>query len=494
MKIISLITALLVTATSLTIEAKVVQILHTNDTHSFLDHSTHNVNTGGMARLKALIDQYKSEALTEDVKTIVLDAGDFLEGNLFYMAEEGRKSFQIYNEMGYDVGALGNHDYLMGSEKLDSLLSEFKLNFSFVAANLQIDKKFKNIKKKIRPYAELNIDGLKIGILGLTTNEILYKWSLNDCEITDPIAAAQFYEDELKNRGNDAIIALTHIGIESDLKLVKATSKIDLVVGGHSHTNLFRPLFEKNRNGKKTPIFHAGMHTEYLGRILIDIEKGKPLKILKAELIPVNNINRDGHIHKMVKEAKNSLDEIFGKDHLSEVLGLSNLSLEDTNAMTRWGSYIANTMKEETSSDISIHAPSMNSENFPVGSFTRFDLYNSIPRIFNLKNKGWNIYTAKVQGVWIKSLVRFQSKLGHELVYGGLEVEADGKIRINGQDIRPERTYKVAFTEGMIKGAGAISSKVFAFLKKPTQTNSKIWNALERKIIRDQMIENQSVP
>lgn len=468
------------------LDAKVVQILHTNDTHSFLEHSTHKTAVGGMPRLKALMDQYKEEALKDDVKTIVLDAGDFLEGNLYYLADNGKKSFQIHNEMGYDVGTLGNHDYLMGSEKLDQILAETKLNYSFVAANLYINKKYTHLKKAIKPYAELNIDGLKIGVLGLTTNEAIYKWSLNDCEITDPIDAAHFYEDELKNRGNDAIIALTHLGVLNDMKLVEKTSKLDLVVGGHSHTALFEPVYEKNKDGRNIPIVQAGMHTEYMGRILVDIVKGKPLKILKYELIPVKNKNVDNGIQDLVNEAKNNLEEIFGKNTLYEILGVSTLNSSDELGMNKWGLYIAETMKEASVADISIHSPSMNSENFPIGPFTRFDLYNSIPRIFNPNNKaGWTIFTAGVKGIWIRTLFRLQAKIGEPLVFAGLKIDSEGKLTINGEKVIPTKTYKVAFTEGIIKGALAISSKAFAFLRHPIQTNIKIWNALEGRIARD---------
>ena len=210
----------------LLVDAKIIQILHTNDTHSYLAYSTHQPNQGGMARMKALIDQYKSEALQKNIKSIVLDAGDFLEGNVFYLAEEGRKSFEIHNEMGYDASAVGNHDYLMGSENLDQLLGSIDLKFSLLASNISVNKKFNNIRTKINPYTELNIDGIKVAILGLTTNDRLYKWSLDDSEITDPIKTAQYYEDELKQRGNDVIIALTHIGVLEDLKLAKKTKQM----------------------------------------------------------------------------------------------------------------------------------------------------------------------------------------------------------------------------------------------------------------------------
>lgn len=472
--------------TSTGVEAKIVQILHTNDTHSFLEHSTHSRGRGGMARLKGLIDQYKSDALKNNVKTIVLDAGDFLEGNLFYLADDGRKSFRIHNEIGYDVGALGNHDYLMGSEKLDQLLAETELNYSFVAANLIVGKKFINIKKKIKPYAELVIDDVKIAVLGLTTNEVIYKWSLNDCEITNPIESAQYYEDELRKRGNDVVIALTHLGVLKDISLVEATSKIDLVVGGHSHSTLTEPVYASNVDGKKIPIVQAGMHTEFMGRILVDIVKGKPLKILKYELVPIINVEEDRDVQMMVTEAKTNLEEIFGKSTLYEILGVSTLAKNDESAMNKWGIFIAETMKEASTSDISIHSPSMNSENFPTGAFTRLDLYNSMPRIFHPKNKaGWTIYTAEVKGIWIKTLLHLQSRIGEQLVFSGIEIHENGKLTINGKKIERSRSYKVAFTEGIIKGAGAISSKAFAILRHPRETQIKIWNALEKKIARD---------
>lgn len=159
-------------------EAKLLQILHTNDTHSYLDNSTHSTTRGGMARLKTLIDTYKAQATANGIKTLVVDAGDFLEGNIYYMARDGRATFNIHNEMGYDIGTLGNHDYQMGSPELDKMLSEIDLKFSLIVANLDVSNKYKNINEKIKPYKEINFDGVKVGVLGLTTDEVFYKWRL----------------------------------------------------------------------------------------------------------------------------------------------------------------------------------------------------------------------------------------------------------------------------------------------------------------------------
>lgn len=113
LKYLTLTLAALILSTPNLVSAKLVQILHTNDTHSFLDNSTHSTTRGGAARLKTLMDSYKAKMKEEGVQTIAVDSGDFLEGNIYFMAEHGRKSFEVHNEMGYDVGVLGNHDYQM---------------------------------------------------------------------------------------------------------------------------------------------------------------------------------------------------------------------------------------------------------------------------------------------------------------------------------------------------------------------------------------------
>ena len=108
MKIKLLITTLITFVSFITSSAHAVQIqiLHTNDTHSYLDHATHSKNVGGSARLKSLIDIYKAQATAKGLKTFVVDSGDFLEGNIYYMAGDGKRSFDVHNEIGYDMGIL----------------------------------------------------------------------------------------------------------------------------------------------------------------------------------------------------------------------------------------------------------------------------------------------------------------------------------------------------------------------------------------------------
>lgn len=495
MKIKFLLTSLIVAATFITSNAEAVQIqiLHTNDTHSYLDNATHNKNVGGSARLKSLIDIYRAQATANGLKTFVVDSGDFLEGNIYYMAGDGKRSFDVHNEIGYDMGILGNHDYQMGSEELNKILGDMDLKFDLLVANLNTEKKYEHIRNKVKPYKEVEVDGVKIAFLGLTTDEILYRWRLTAGAISKPIDVAQEYENKLKNRGNDFIIALTHIGVVRDVKLAEKTKYIDLIVGGHSHTALFEPVYGVNKNDVRVPIVQAGQHTEFLGRLVVDLKKGRPLKVVKYELIPVtlNSSEADQGIKELVAQADTELDISYGKEWLEEKIGYSDLKPKDEQGARKWSYFIADALKEKTNADIAIHSPDMNGSNYPVGDITRRTVINSIPRVFEMTQKyGWDIYTTRIKGAWLRLTIDALSYVGQPLSFSGLKMEYERgplgfKIRhvtINGKKINPFKTYTVAFTEGIIRGANGIDPRTVAILRNPKNTGFKIWATLEEKI------------
>lgn len=470
-----------------------LQILHTNDTHSYLDNATHNKNVGGAARLKTLINLYKKQASEKGLKTLVVDSGDFLEGNIYYMAADGKRSFEVQNEMGYDMGTLGNHDYQMGSEELNKILGDMDLKFNLLVANLKAEKKYENIRNKVQPYKEIEIDGLKVAFLGLTTDEILYKWRLTTGSILNPIEAAQEYEIKLKNRGNDFIIALTHIGVLRDVKLAEKTRYIDLIVGGHSHTALFQPVYAINKDKGRVPIVQAGQHTEYLGRLVVDMVKGKQIRVISYELIPVtiDSSIADQGMKELVKQADTELDASYGKEWLEEKIGFSDLQPKDEHGARKWAYFITDALKEKTGADIAIHSPDMNGSNYPVGDISRRTVVNSIPRVFEMSQKfGWDIYTTKIKGAWLRITIDALSYIGQPLTFSGLKMEYERgpfgfkirKVTINGKKINPVKTYTVAFTEGIIRGAQGIDPRTIAILRNPVNTGFKIWATLEEKI------------
>lgn len=481
--------------------ARLIQILHTNDTHSALANTIHDEKSGGAERLKTLINIYKNKMADEGVKTLVMNAGDFSEGNIFYMAEKGRTTFHVHNEMGYDVGVLGNHDYLMGTNELNKLLGEMDLKFKFLAANIEPAKQHIHLVNKIKPYTEFEIDGIKIGVLGLTTNELFYKWRFDKGLVTSPFDSAKKYETILKNRGNNFVIALTHLGVFNDVRLVTRTKNIDIVIGGHSHDELFTPKYVKNRDGNKIPIVQAGAHTKYLGRLILDLEKGRPLKIVKYELIPVENTGDDVVVKNLVELAESQLDLLYGKEWLEKPVGFSSLEPNDEHGVKKWAVYVASAIREKSGADMSIHAPPMNGDNYPVGTITRRALFNSFPRILDINEKyGWNIYTAKVRGVWLRLTIEALSLFGQPLVISGVDIEyirtpiglKIRKMRVNGERVNPFKVYTLAITEGVVKGAQGVDERTVAILRHPEDTHIKIWKTLEEQLGKRQVFSDLS--
>ena len=132
-------------------QAKLVQILHTNDLHSYLESTIKDPKKGGYATLKTLIDREKLRAMKQGIPTLVLDAGDFLEGNLFFLSDGGKQVMRVMNQMGYDAAVLGNHDWLMGTRQMDDYLKEVPPNFPLLAANFSAKNNFSVIQKTIQP-------------------------------------------------------------------------------------------------------------------------------------------------------------------------------------------------------------------------------------------------------------------------------------------------------------------------------------------------------
>jgi 2',3'-cyclic-nucleotide 2'-phosphodiesterase (5'-nucleotidase family) len=476
---------------SMKVPAKLVQILHTNDTHAYLDGTTHDKTRGGAARLKSLMDFYKEQAEKDGIETISLDGGDFTEGNAFYMADRARKSFELHDSMGYDAGVIGNHDYLMGTTELDHILKDLDFSYSLILANVNVNNNFKNFKEKVKPYLEMEVAGLKFGILGLTTNEIFYTWRFDGGKITSPQKAMTTYEDILKKRNNDFIIALTHIGYKNDIKLAKKSKYIDLIVGGHSHTSLFKPIMVESKSKRQVPIVQAGKHTEYLGRLIIDVEKGTPLKVVSYDLIPTKYEAQDSEIRAKVEEAENDLNKLYGKEWLDEVIGVSDIRDNDEKGSRKWAYFITDLLKERTNADVAIHTPPMNGEEFPIGKITRRGIINSIPRVFDIDDKmGWSMYTTKIRGAWLRMVFEALTLFGQPLTFSGIQVEyvklpfglKVKNLKINNQKINPFKLYTVAFTEGIVRGAEGVSPYTLSLLRYPKKTDIKIWSAIEEKL------------
>ena len=121
--------------------------------------------------------------------------------------------------------------------------------------------KNKNIHEKMKPYYETTIGGFKVES-SANPND-LHKWRIGEGDIINEYKTAKKYAKILRERGNEIIIALTHLGLKKDKKLAKKVPEIDLIVGGHSHSFLYEVVYQKLKAEKRRRLFKAGKHARW---------------------------------------------------------------------------------------------------------------------------------------------------------------------------------------------------------------------------------------
>ena len=255
-------------------DIKKITILHTNDVHSHIDpfpaDHPKNPNLGGAARRAAIIEGIRKE----EKNVLLLDAGDIFQGTPYFNYYGGELEFKLMSMMQYDLATMGNHDFDNGIDGFYAQLPHAK--FDFVSANYD----FKNtiLNNIVKPYKIIIKDGIKIGIfgLGVQLDGLVDKKLYKETVYNNPIEVAQDMTQILKEEKKcDLVICLSHLGFKykdepekpSDILLAQKTKNIDLIIGGHTHTFLDKPVIEKNSEGKDVLINQVGCFGLNLGRI-----------------------------------------------------------------------------------------------------------------------------------------------------------------------------------------------------------------------------------
>jgi len=249
-----------------------IAVLHTNDTHGhplpFADHGVPEVS--GLPAITTLVGRTRAEF--ENV--LVLDAGDFNTGrpeSNFFKAEPDIVGFNL---IGYDAVALGNHEFDNSREILEGqkALAEFPL--------LSANAKTKDGKLVAdAAYVVKEFQGVRVGVFGLTTRETATIGGpevVRDLVFADEVETAKAMVAELRGKRKcQVVIALTHLGVyenaaEGSRALAAKVPGIDLIVDGHSHTQMKEPLVE---NG--VPIVQAWQWGLNVGRGVLTVSGGK---------------------------------------------------------------------------------------------------------------------------------------------------------------------------------------------------------------------------
>lgn len=272
---------------------KNITILHTNDVHSHVepfskDHSEFP-NKGGFERRATLISKIRRQ----NPNTLLFDAGDIFQGTPYFNFYGGEIEFKLMSMLGYDAITIGNHDFDNGMDGLDKQLPNAK--FDIISSNYD----FKNtiLESKVSDYKIYNKSGIKIGVfgLGIELEGLVSKDLYKETKYLDPIDIANETAKKLKETENcDIVICLSHLGYKyekfpnkvSDLNLAKSTKNIDLIIGGHTHTFMNKPVVVKNNVGNDVLINQVGCFGLYLGRIDFSFDSDNN-KIFNSNLLMI---------------------------------------------------------------------------------------------------------------------------------------------------------------------------------------------------------------
>lgn len=269
-------------------------ILHTNDTHSRLEpfpmDGGRNQGLGGIAARSRLINQVRAE----EEHVLLFDAGDIFQGTPYFNLYKGEPEIRAMSAMRYDACTIGNHDFDAGMENLATQLTQHA-NFPMLVSNY--DFTGTPMEHKTAPYKIFKKGKLKIGVIGVGIEgyglipDVLF----GATKYSDPVQKSNEHAYALKkDHGCDMVIVLSHLGNKysdnkvSDEVLAKESENIDLVIGGHTHSFLDKPIVYKNKKGEDVIVNQVGFAGIILGRLDFEFSKFSGKKLAKNHNISVS--------------------------------------------------------------------------------------------------------------------------------------------------------------------------------------------------------------
>ncbi len=301
-------------------------ILHINDPHAhYLPYSKKDSDKliGGFAKAQTVITEQKTRTEKNGGHSLLLMAGDLLTGTPFSTVFKGKLGVALMNEMGFDAMTVGNHEFDYGQKNLLSELIPL-MKFPLLSANIKTNTGGKAFNGSI--VREIPGHSTKVVILGLTTASTPVATLPSNVEgliFEDPVGTAISALREFSEK--DLVIALTHLGVKEDKKLAKACPKIDIIIGGHSHTALFRPL----RVGK-TLVCQAGAYAGYVGKLDVKVKDGD-VEGYSGELVSLEpDVVEDTKISSIIDTYKGQMDSVWNR-----VIGRTSVFLDGSRNAVR---------------------------------------------------------------------------------------------------------------------------------------------------------------
>ena len=298
-----------------------IKLLGTSDIHGRVVPWSYGADVEDKSGSYAQIATYVKDVRKNNKNVVLVDVGDAIQDNQVDVFAKDKKYYKdhpipkVLNEMKYDVFVLGNHEFNFGMEALDEILKDIKAKK--LTANFYYKK---NDKRYIDATTIIEKDGVKLGIIGLST-PMSAKFeedtgNLKDMKFTSPTEEARTQVEKLKAKGVDAIIVIAHMGIENENKIpdtgmrdvINAVDGIDVVIAGHMHKDV------PSETIKNTLITEPHRYGTVVSEVdlTFDINDKKEVKLVKKEskTVPVKALEADKKIVEIYKPYHEKLREL----------------------------------------------------------------------------------------------------------------------------------------------------------------------------------------
>ncbi|MCR5487054.1 MAG: bifunctional metallophosphatase/5'-nucleotidase [Lachnospiraceae bacterium] len=458
-----------------------IVIVYTNDVHCSVDG---DIGYAGVAA-------YRNEMAASGNDVLLVDCGDSIQGGPIGTLTEGEAVVRIMNAAGYDIGVPGNHDFDYGAERMIDLFQ--KADFPFVCCNL-ID--LRTGERVFDPYRILECGGKKIAFVGVTAphtitesapvnfqdkdGKLLYDMMLD--ETPDRFyRAVQDAVDEARQEGAELCILLSHLGINAtytrflSVDVIRNTSGIDAVLDAHSHS-VVEDERVKNKDGKEVLLTQTGSHLDRFGKLTIH-----PDGSMASSLVEESG-EKDPEVEKTISEEYAEFQTI-----LDQKIGTTDYNLMATtldrkvdlvrNSETNLGDLAADACRFASGAEIGLINGGGIRDNILKGEITYGDLMQVYPF-------GNEIIMKKLTGQQIMDALEYSVssapvEYGGFLQVSGLTFDVDldkdpqvqrdtegmftgfgseerrvSNIKVNGEDLDPEKTYLTASIEYLLGQCG----------------------------------------
>ena len=298
-----------------------IKLLGTSDIHGRVVPWSYGADVEDKSGSYAQIATYVKDVRKNNKNVVLVDVGDAIQDNQVDVFAKDKKYYKdhpipkVLNEMKYDVFVLGNHEFNFGMKALDEILKDIKAKK--LTANFYYKK---NDKRYIDATTIIEKDGVKLGIIGLST-PMSAKFeedtgNLKDMKFTSPTEEARTQVEKLKEKGVDAIIVIAHMGIDNENKIpdtgmrdvINAVDGIDVVIAGHMHKDV------PSETIKNTLITEPHRYGTVVSEVdlTFDINDKKEVKLVKKEskTVPVKELEADKKIAEIYKPYHEKLREL----------------------------------------------------------------------------------------------------------------------------------------------------------------------------------------